>query len=471
MRISSVFVSVAAVWLLGAGVAAAQSNNQIYAGVQFDVPVPGARALALGGAFVPLADDATAAVANPAGLTTLVRPEISIEGKGGQFTTVTPLRGHAYTAPTNFGIDTLAGITDGEKTRSSGGLAFFSAVFPLRGLSLGVYRHEQARYRAEVLSEGFYSGTEIRTDPFTGTLDVDIVNYGASVAHRFANGLSLGGGVALSDFSISGTTNGYYLFRNITDPIVVANPQGFTAPGLVYGPADFRELNRLNTVTESGDDKGVALNFGALFKPTNTKWSVGGAVRIGPEFDYSSQDVWGPGGRDPFTPGAPPYNTGIKDQDALKFKVPDVYSGGASFFFTDALLFVAQYDFTRFTQLNDNLTDVLGSSVALQEALAAGLKYSDAHAIRFGGEYALASGARVFAIRLGTYFETDHSLVYTQQPNVAVVRPYEILFRQQPDQWHITPGAGFALAKFQVDAAFDYADREQTFSVSAVFRF
>src|SRR5262245_56245328 len=193
MRMSSILGFVAAVWLLGAGVALAQSNNQIYAGVQFDVTVPGARSMALGGAFVPLADDATAAVANPAGLTTLIRPEISIEGRGWQFTTVTPLRGHAFTAPTNIGIDTLADITDGEKTRDSAGVSFLSAVFPLRGLSLGLYRHEQSRYRAEVLSEGFYSGTELRTDPFTGTLDVDIVNYGASVAHRFANGLSLGG--------------------------------------------------------------------------------------------------------------------------------------------------------------------------------------------------------------------------------------------------------------------------------------
>ncbi len=40
---------------------------------------PGARSLALGGAFVAVADDATAAYANPAGLVQLVRPEISLE--------------------------------------------------------------------------------------------------------------------------------------------------------------------------------------------------------------------------------------------------------------------------------------------------------------------------------------------------------------------------------------------------------
>ena len=39
---------------------------------------PGARALGIGGAFIGVADDATAAEANPAGLTILSRPEISL---------------------------------------------------------------------------------------------------------------------------------------------------------------------------------------------------------------------------------------------------------------------------------------------------------------------------------------------------------------------------------------------------------
>src|SRR5215210_866139 len=39
---------------------------------------PGARALGIGGAFIGVADDATAAEANPAGLTILSRPELSL---------------------------------------------------------------------------------------------------------------------------------------------------------------------------------------------------------------------------------------------------------------------------------------------------------------------------------------------------------------------------------------------------------
>jgi long-subunit fatty acid transport protein len=49
--------------------------------LEFSFSNPGARSMGFGGAFVALADDATAAFANPAGLVQLTRPEISLEGR------------------------------------------------------------------------------------------------------------------------------------------------------------------------------------------------------------------------------------------------------------------------------------------------------------------------------------------------------------------------------------------------------
>ena len=49
--------------------------------LEFDFSKPGARSLGFGGAFAALADDATAAFANPAGLVQLSRSEVSIEGR------------------------------------------------------------------------------------------------------------------------------------------------------------------------------------------------------------------------------------------------------------------------------------------------------------------------------------------------------------------------------------------------------
>src|SRR5258705_13873106 len=62
--------------------AAAQNTDiESLSGLQFNFGNPGARSLGMGGAFIGLADDASAAEANPAGLTILRKPEFSIEGR------------------------------------------------------------------------------------------------------------------------------------------------------------------------------------------------------------------------------------------------------------------------------------------------------------------------------------------------------------------------------------------------------
>ncbi len=68
--------------LLGiAGPSRGQTNEELGAGLQFSFAPPGARSLAMGGAFAGLADDATAAFANPAGLMWRTRSEVSVEGR------------------------------------------------------------------------------------------------------------------------------------------------------------------------------------------------------------------------------------------------------------------------------------------------------------------------------------------------------------------------------------------------------
>src|ERR1700757_3116697 len=48
-----------------------------FSSIPFQFFPPGARSLAMGGTFVGIADDATAAASNPAGLVILTRPEAS----------------------------------------------------------------------------------------------------------------------------------------------------------------------------------------------------------------------------------------------------------------------------------------------------------------------------------------------------------------------------------------------------------
>src|ERR1051325_10830650 len=61
--------------------AAQTTDIESLSGLQFNFGNPGARSLGMGGAFLGLADDASAAEANPAGLTILRKPEVSVEGR------------------------------------------------------------------------------------------------------------------------------------------------------------------------------------------------------------------------------------------------------------------------------------------------------------------------------------------------------------------------------------------------------
>ena len=118
--------------------AAAQSSLQVP--LQFDFLNPGARSLALGSAFVGLADDATSAFTNPAGLSILRFPEVSFEGRYRRIESPFLQSGRLSGTVTNQGVDTIPngvyGISVCQRRRA---FLFFVRVsasqFCFRGLS------------------------------------------------------------------------------------------------------------------------------------------------------------------------------------------------------------------------------------------------------------------------------------------------------------------------------------------------
>ena len=138
--------------LLLAGDAGAQ--QQASALFQFRISNPGARSLGFAGAFAGLADDASAAYANPAGLVQLLRPEMSAEVR-----------------------------VTGFKTREDSdldfsGVGFASFVYPLKRFSF-------AAYRAEIVNVA------------AGTIAVE--NVGLAAAYRATEDLSFGVSLARFD--------------------------------------------------------------------------------------------------------------------------------------------------------------------------------------------------------------------------------------------------------------------------------
>jgi len=124
---------------------------------------PGARSLGLGGAFVAVADDATAAWANPSGLTQLARPEISFEGRAWS--------------------EDREGVESNESA-----LGFLSFVLPRQKWSIAVYT--QTLTSLEFPTQGQSNSGEI--EPLSGLV---IANFGVSAALRLSEAVSIGFGL------------------------------------------------------------------------------------------------------------------------------------------------------------------------------------------------------------------------------------------------------------------------------------
>ncbi len=90
----------------------------------------------------------------------------------------------------------------------------------------------------------------------------------------------------------------------------------------------------------------------------------------------------------------------------------------------------------------------------------------DASELHLGFEYFLLNARVPLSIRFGSWHEPDHKIRYTGNAprNLALWRPGE-------DEMHYSAGFGISTRKFQIDAAFDYSDRDKTASLSTVYRF
>jgi len=167
---------------------------------EFSFSNPGARSMGLAGAFVALADDATAAYANPAGLVQLVEPEVSLEGRVWSYSTPFIVGGRADGVPTGIGLDTIPGLVEGESTADYSGLSFVSFVYPLSRWSLAFYAHRMAKFESSSSTQGLFAdgSTFVGTDRWSdtpGSSSLEIITFGFSAGYRVIDSLSLGFGL------------------------------------------------------------------------------------------------------------------------------------------------------------------------------------------------------------------------------------------------------------------------------------
>ncbi len=420
----------------------AQTNSEINASVQFNFSNPGARSLGFGGAFIGLADDATAAYTNPAGLTNLSKPEISFEGRYFQYRNEFLDSGHAFGAPTGNGTDTIPGEVRNRTQDTTKSFSFLSFAYPQERWAVAVYRHELADFQTKFQTNGAFFGPQSnfplqRFFPVQASLDLKIIDYGASFAVRFG-GFSLG----------LGATSSQYVQKT---RVTRFNFTGFEK-------ASYATPTEIEGVDGSASEH-ITVNAGLLWKASR-QFSVGAVYRQGPKFHnqifFATSTSFGS-------------TTGT-------FHVPDAYGVGLTLRPTD--FFTASFDFNRvrYSQLTKEFVDIFAAG---GPAFSKDYRVDDGSVYRLGLQYVIPLGANVLALRAGAWRDPDHRIRFTGQvlatddANTAAAKAAQILlFRPGKNEYHYTGGLGFTLGEhLQLDAAADIATSVRTGALSAVIRY
>jgi long-chain fatty acid transport protein len=430
-----VIPAVAAVVMLGQTPAvSAQSNVEVNAGIQFDFLSPGARSLGLAGAFTAMADDATAAYTNPAGLRELSRKEVSFEGRVRAFSTPFTLRGHAFGDPSGIGTDVVTGLVDGTSKETIGTPSFFSFVYPTSKWAVAGYRHELAHFKSSITTEGAYVGTgasATRLLPAQGSLDLKVVDYGVSASYNISDKAAVGAGVVIFDFSSN----------SLTSRFSVPGATGFSAPS--YSASDLA-----NTQAQTGSDHGIGFNVGVTAKPS-PKVQLAAVFRRGAAFDLRVTNTTASGST-------------LVDQPG-KFHVPDVFSAGLVVHASPQLRVAVDYSRVQYSQLTGDFVDLF----ALSGSNPRDYRINDGNELHLGAEYLVPGTSVPVALRGGVWYDPAHSLVYT-----GSLQPLQALFRDREDsQLHYAFGAGFGVRRFELNAGVDLSKPVKTVSVSTVIRF
>lgn len=420
-----------------------------FAGIPFNFAPPGARALGMGGAFVAIADDATAAEANPAGLAILTQPEISFHGRSADYEIETvDLNALGLTTffqqerdPATFSVRSGTPLPTFEDSVS--GLAFASYVHPFQSWVLSLYYQQAAKFSG---SSGFVLDDDLFQD-FWSTqtgVDVELTNFGISSALRLGDRLALGLSLRHSRLDLSA-------LRQL-------QVDYFFDLELDTGNLDHLDVVRIRD-TLDGDDSALTFNAGLLVNP-NGPVSLGLTYKRGGRFDIPFTSVMevcvdAPAQGLTCDPTTFEGNFAFREVETStqRVSIPDFIGAGIAWRVTDQ--FVIALDAHRITY--SNLQDLVRLE---DDPLGVTIPVSDRTEIHLGAEYTiLAQGGMLpISLRAGFFTDPDHDGIDRRIVDSA-------------DQ-HFTVGLGFVFQQnLQLDLAARFADSVNEGMLSVVYRF
>jgi long-subunit fatty acid transport protein len=425
-------------WLVLAALAAPAAAQEQPATFEFSFSNPGARSMALGGAFAALADDATAAFANPAGLVQLIEPEFSAEGRASSRRTEFVQGGRVSGEPSGLGIDTVSGLRRGTSERDQTSVPFSSLVYPVKRWSFALYRHTWADFDLASRIDGLFGvegGEEVRAGDIRLRTRVEVVNSGLAGAFEVTERWSVGVGIV------------YYEAEMTSFAEEFAQEEEIFYENGTFSPA------RLDTTySHRAKDSGASVHAGLLWR-ASPEWSVGGYFRQGPRLTLRVIETTGPAEEE-----APPGTIDLDETSPLD--LPDVYGLGVAFRSRGGAWTVGcEWSHVRYSSITEGLdVDVLDPN---QIQLADGDEY------HFGLEYVFVRSKPVVGLRLGAWRDPAHRVV--AGPNADLFE--RAIFQAGDDQMHFTGGLGLVFDRFQVDLGADLSEVADLGSLSLVYRF
>lgn len=267
-------------------------------GFDFRFNNPGARANAMGGAFIGLADDASASYTNPAGLTILTQSEISVEYKQGTYTSQIP-----DFAPVTY-----------EYESDLGGMSFVSYANPQDKATITIFRHNMVNNEIDFvwndpLADTYHSNNHVELYGQT---------FGLGLGFKINEKLSLG---------ITANTTQLEFFSS--------------SIGIQEGAGTTHPLNIDNMSRTSGSDTDEHFTVSLLWNVIS-ELNLGLVYRQGPEYTFTYQS-WS------WESGLPGYFEPRQPQDSI-LKVPDVFGAGLSYAFESGLTVSADANFIQYSQ-------------------------------------------------------------------------------------------------------------------------
>lgn len=368
----------------------------------------GARALGFG-AFIAVADDATAASWNPGGLVQLKKAEISIVGN------------YSY-QNTNYAFSEA----NGSQSSSLTDLNYLSFAYPFtlwnRNMVVSINYQRLYDFTRQVnyqyKTPGFYSETSI---PITGIYS-DVQGSYHQSGSLSAVGISYGFEIIPRHLSVGITVN-------IWDDDLCDNSWEQTQSGSLVVSYFDRMLSEYNYVTRhSFVFKGLNYNLGLLWRSGNRKFSLGAVYKSPFTADLKHE-----------------FNGQYTDYEAThltmeeKLKMPMSYGIGAAYRFSDRFTISTDVYRTHWDKFLLKQED--GTKISAVTAKPEGQSDVDPTCqVRLGAEYLLINKNKQYVIplRMGLFYD----------PSPADKNP--------DDYYGISLGTGFAKGKLVFDIAAQY---------------